>query len=329
MIRSILLQRPRFRIVEYLQDLVLKSPNGYNLWKEYVLSHERISEIDSELTELSGWHWIKGHKLQKERSDLLYRIQTLQRTLEQSCKPWLEFVNRNAAETLRLLQSARLEREHNWRSHLYNLSSASLEMIELSGGELHFMIASTQITQQMYKEVMGMNPSVDVHDLHPVESVSWLDAIVFCNRLSQRCGFRPYYEIINATSRHPIVHRLSTEGFCLPTWKEWNYAARAKTLYQYAGSDQASLVGWVNMIRSGHQRCALLRPNDWGIYDMTGNVAEWCDDLNQVDSTQRLIAGGSFRDGLEWVQVGAHYFEHWNMTSFDLGFRVVRRLARQ
>lgn len=326
-IQSILLQRPRFRVVEYLQDLVLKSPNGYQIWHEYTSSLQRIEGINSELMRLSGWNWLKGHKLQKERGELVYQVQTLQRSLENACAPWLKFVNRHPSETLRLLQTSREDQSHLCRSYLYNLSSCSLEMIEISDDVMHLMIASTQITQQMYIEVMGVNPSVDVNELHPVESVSWLDAITFCNRLSRKFRLSPAYEIIDSTSRHPIVRTLSTDGFCLPTWKEWNYVARAKTLYRYAGSDEAHLVGWVNLTRPGHQRCAMLRPNDWGLYDMTGNVAEWCEDINQTDENERLIAGGSFRDGLEWVQVGAHYFEQWTMTSFDLGFRVVRRLA--
>jgi serine/threonine protein kinase len=326
-IRSILLKRPRFRIVEYIQDLVMNSSNGTQIWTEYSSSCERIASIDSEMEGLSGWHWFKGHKLQKERSDLVNRVRALQRVLETACEPWLEFVGRCSSETLGLLNSTREVDASPHRSHLYNLSASSLEMIEVSDDVTHLMISSTSITQEMYEEVTGVNPSVDIKQLHPVESVSWLDAVLFCNRLSQRFGLNPVYEVINATSRAPIVHVLPTDGFCLPTWQEWHYVARAKTLYRYAGSDEAHLVGWVNLVRSGHQRCALLRPNDFGLYDMTGNVAEWCEDRSPNSAMERLIAGGSFRDGLEWVQVGAHYFEPWNMTSFDLGFRVARRLA--
>lgn len=177
-------------------------------------------------------------------------------------------------------------------SNKFRKDDAYQRTVTLSKG---FLIGVTEITQRQYRRVIGQNPSVFQGDDRPVDNVSWDDAVKFCEVLSLKTG---------RTVR-------------LPTEAEWEYACRAgSTTRYYFGEDldHALLAdhAWydANANRTSHP-VGLKKPNAWGLYDMPGNVWEWCadrykgpfEDLTVTDpkgastGVTRVLRGGSWETG--------------------------------
>ncbi|MDR2181620.1 MAG: SUMF1/EgtB/PvdO family nonheme iron enzyme [Treponema sp.] len=124
-----------------------------------------------------------------------------------------------------------------------------------------FSIGKYEVTQAEYEAVMGSNPSGFRDDSLPVETVSWLDAVEFCNRLSRAANLTPAYTIAGAN----VTWNRNANGYRLPTEAEWEYACGEW------------VDGWLggNSDRMTHP-VGQLAPNRHGIHDMVGNVGEWC-----------------------------------------------------
>jgi len=200
-----------------------------------------------------------------------------------------------------------------------------------------FYMGKYEVTQKEYQAVMGTNPSNFKGDNNPVEQVSWYEAIEYCNRLSQREGLRPAYTVNGTT----VTWNKNTNGYRLPTEAEWEYACRAGTRTAYNNS--ASIndnTGWYGGNSGGKTHPVGQKPaNAWGLYDMHGNVYEWCWDLyGSYPSGARTDPEGE-RSGPGRVARGGGWDSHaMNLRSADrrysipshldnsLGFRIVRPL---
>jgi formylglycine-generating enzyme required for sulfatase activity len=138
-----------------------------------------------------------------------------------------------------------------------------------------FLLAPVPVTQALYRAVTGENPSDFKGDDRPVETVSWLDAAAFCNRLSEKMGLQPVYEI----DGDEVNWNRQSNGFRLPTEAEWEYACRAGTTTVFAHGDLESgldKMAWyeANSEDKTHP-VGLKAANAWGLHDMHGNVWEW------------------------------------------------------
>ncbi|MBT4483196.1 MAG: formylglycine-generating enzyme family protein [Candidatus Latescibacteria bacterium] len=202
-----------------------------------------------------------------------------------------------------------------------------------------FEMSSTEITQKMYRNVMGEAPSEFIgNDNFPVEKVSWFDAVKFCNQLSVAEGIEPCYNLTTWKCD------FTSNGFRLPTEAEWEYACRAGTETDYyTGDGEKSLInaGWFKKNSDSNTHPVEQRePNAWELYDMYGNVWEWCHDYygkyNKISSRNpegaqsgkyHVIRGGSYRSKSSDCRTANRQFMLPNVRQKDIGFRVVRRPA--
>jgi len=148
-----------------------------------------------------------------------------------------------------------------------------------------FQLAKHLVTQAQYIELIKSNPSTFKGNENPVETLSWLDAIHFCNVLSVKENLTPYYSIDTVTN--DIKQVVNSKGYRLPTEAEWEYACRAGTTTAYFfGNDETQLdkYAWYdkNSDEKFHKVGQKL-PNPWGLYDMLGNVMEWTLDHYDAD----------------------------------------------
>ena len=169
-----------------------------------------------------------------------------------------------------------------------------------------FSIGVHEVTQSEYESVMGVNPSSFKGANNPVEMVSWDDAVAFCEKLSS----------LPAEVAAGRVYRLPTEA-------EWEYACRAGTTTAYSFGDDEKDLGeyaWFsdNSGNTTHGVGEKL-PNGWGLFDMHGNVWEWCSD---AEGSSRVYRGGSWSDAAGYCRSA---FRYWNFPTFRfnfLGFRL-------
>ncbi len=139
-----------------------------------------------------------------------------------------------------------------------------------------FLMDRTEVTQKSYRAITGKNPSRFKGEGHPVQQVSWVDAIRYCNLRSLREGLTPCYD------EKTLECNFDANGYRLPTEAEWEYACRAGTVTKFSFGDNESRLakyGWYkeNAGKTTHP-VATKAANPWGLFDMHGNVEEWCHD---------------------------------------------------
>jgi len=219
-------------------------------------------------------------------------------------------------------------------------------MILVDGNEQlpSFLIDKYEVTQKEYKKIMKANPSAHKGCNFPVESISFYDVLYFCNQLSVQQGLEPCY-VINGTTDvskwnyvphtnagiedyKNIICNFDANGFRVPTWDEWEYAARGGKNYSpylFAGSDTVDEVSWYKSNTDCTHKPGQKKPNALGIYDMSGNVWEWCWDSFTGSSDARYYKGGSYRDITFYSRIDNRARTFSAKGVYDaLGIRLVR-----
>lgn len=192
-----------------------------------------------------------------------------------------------------------------------------------------FLLCKFPLTQDLYYEVMKENPSTFKGDKKPVETVTWKEAVIFCNSLSIKSGLKPCYSF--STDTEEIFFDSKKDGFRLPTEAEWEYACKAGNKeIRYGELDS---IAWYkeNSEKTTHD-VGMKEPNSWELYDMLGNVWEWCSDIydETVYGTYRIFRGGGWYDEARGCIATNRRRSHPILFKIDdLGFRIARNIIKK
>lgn len=220
-----------------------------------------------------------------------------------------------------------------------------------------FYMAKFEVTQKEWREITGKNPSNFTGDKLPVESITWLEAIEFCNALSKRDGRTPVYTITDGGNT--VTWNRSASGYRLPTEAEWEYAARAGSTTpfysrKFPGAEDVNFYGHypyqieqnyfndeVLETRPGVYRGKTLdvgsfKANPNGLFDIYGNVGEWCFDYygdygkdaqsnpaGAGEGTRRVYRGGGWNDFGKNLRSAYRAAMPQNNSAYNVGLRLV------
>jgi formylglycine-generating enzyme required for sulfatase activity len=197
-----------------------------------------------------------------------------------------------------------------------------------------FYMGEYEVTQKEWREVMGNNPSHFQGDNLPVHWVTWYQAIEYCNKRSLREGLTPAYTRI---THDDASWNRNANGYRLPTEAEWEYACRAGTTGPFNTGNNITK-SQANYNSNYLYNVGSFAPNLWGLYDMHGNVREWCWDrygaytseaqTNPIGASPgvyaRILRGGSLDLSVRYLRSAARRSQYSYMRYNDFGFRVAR-----
>lgn len=314
--------------------------------KKLFLILTALVAFSSTLTAVSDYEYLLGkYKPLKERLDA--EKEEKRRIAEEE----REAIKREEKEKKRLAEEERIvaEKRAELIKNAEHIKTIDAYLIKIPNR--NYSIMMTEVTQKQWQAVMGNNPSHFKGDNLPVECVSWIDAVVFCNQFSEKEGLKPCYSYDGTSNveewkflkeklwkwsnkkwkkfNENFVCDTTANGYRLPTVEEWQYAAKGGQEVKYSGSDNLDEVGWYygNSGEKTHP-VAQKKPNGYGLYDMSGNVSEWCWDSNPDDSEDRYSCAGSWYNGAGCCEVDDGSWDYANGTGSGLGFRIVRSTGK-
>lgn len=220
-----------------------------------------------------------------------------------------------------------------------------VKLVSIPGKNIEML--KTEVTQDLYRSIIGSIHTTPYRALYPVDSVRWYDAIYFCNQLSELFDYTPVYSLNGNTDVASwnytpnnrerlyveIRQNLNANGFRLPTLEEWQYAAKGGENYKYAGSDDIGEVCVYDRYCSNP--VAEKKANGYGLYDMSGNMEElvWRDfvfkkyDFLKDNDYECYVCGGSSYDSdADSCKVNNYRSISVNTCSKWIGFRICRTL---
>ncbi|WP_416563401.1 formylglycine-generating enzyme family protein [Nocardia testacea] len=184
-----------------------------------------------------------------------------------------------------------------------------------------YRLGTVPVTLSQYAQLTGHRPGDGREERLPVDSISWNDAVRFCNALSERDGLTPAYRL----GDEKVTWLGSADGYRLPTEAEWEHACRAGTTGpRYGPLDDIARYRGNSADRL--PEVGTRRPNAWGLYDMLGTVWEWCWDFYDPDvyGSYRVLRGGGWFDEHWSCRASVRRRSHPTVRLDDIGFRVAR-----
>ena len=319
------------------------------------ISNDNISEWT--------WDWFSGKEINKRtaysgKEKIIINQSKKKKTQINRLSPELK----NANTGFRVMKSSPENRVKNAENSKYQPQKV-IEMIFVEGGHFSmgadikndiygkiayknkekknkikdFIISKTEVTQSEWTKIMGNNPSKNYNQKnYPIDNISWLDAVKFCNEKSKLEGFEEYYSIND--SLKTIDFNLIANGYRLPWYNEWEYVSNNKNTKKLERLiNNNSLKKYARFSKNSGQRPHKVKSrnaNELGLYDLFGNVSEWCNDSVEIENVAlksdkyRLLCGGSYssKNGAEIIKP-QFYLE--NFGSCEIGFRLARNLSKE
>jgi formylglycine-generating enzyme required for sulfatase activity len=226
---------------------------------------------------------------------------------------------------------------------IQNINTVHDQMVKIPAGEIvqrddrikrkwkariqPFLLSSITVTQDLYFSITNESPFSFKGAQKPAENVSWNDAIQFCNRLSLKAELNEYYSV--SPDGKDVSINILSNGYRLPSEAEWEYACRAGTTEVRYGNIEK--IAWYKENSGGTTHAVGEKePNAWGLYDMLGNVWEWCWDIydKTVYGSYRTFRGGGWSDPARGCLATNRRRSHPSFRIDDLGFRIARSPVR-